>query len=258
MDFRPINSDHAVLSASCSVVFDQPVATAQLNALRGRSDLLVELPAVQLPEGIELQIGPGQLVPRPHRRTGVQMSHLRPDGTAAWALRLMGGQLGVDCNRYTRWDRVWTTAKKYLLAGLEAAAGRKVGTVGLVVVDAFVANREDYELTSLLQPGPSLAARVFSAGPTWHNHLGWFDEQPTFLADSHWLNQLNVDAARLEPNELRIQITHNQEFRFDHPRDLPSSDDLDLWFSNFHLNNKRVLSDLLEPSVSRQIGLTLP
>jgi hypothetical protein len=254
MDFRPINSDHAVQSASCNVVFDQPVPAAQLQILRGRLDLLAELPAVQTPDSFEFQVGQGQ-VARPQRLAGLQMSHLRPDGTPAWALRVVGAQLGVDCNRYTRWDRVWSTVKKYLSAGFEAAASRQVAAVGFVVADAFIANREEYELTSLFRPGPLLAGRIFSAGPTWHNHLGWFASSPSFLADSHWLNQLNIDAFRLGPDNLRIQITHNQELRLDSAIDIPTERDLDKWFAELHLNNKHVLSSLLQPSVSQQIGL---
>ncbi len=140
------------------------------------------------------------------------------------------------------------------MAGLEAAKEQKVAVVGFVVVDAFIANRVNYDLQSLLRRGPALADRIFSAGPTWHNHLGWFDERPSFVANCHWLNLLNVDAIRAG-EDLRVQITHHQEFRFDRVTEIPSERDLVLWFSELHLNNKRLLTDLLEPSVSRQIGL---
>ncbi|MDI2109517.1 MULTISPECIES: hypothetical protein [Bradyrhizobium] len=255
MDFRPVNADHAVLSASFSAALDKPVSGSRLQLLSNRQDLLAELPAVQTPQGFELQVVPGQVVPHPQKLQGIQLSHLRPDGTAAWALRLLGIDLAVECNRYTRWDHVWDTARRYLKAGFEAAGEHKVAAIGFVMVDAFVAKREDYDLQSLLRRGPLLADRIFSAGPTWHNYLGWFDERPSFVSNCHWLNQLNVEAVRLAPGDLRVQIAHNQELRFEPASEIPSEAGLDLWFSELHLNNKRVLADLLEPSVSGQIGL---
>jgi hypothetical protein len=258
MDFRPVNSDHAVQSAAFSVLFDGAIPAPAIQSLRSRKDLTAELPAIQTPEAFEFNVGGG--TPQvPQRLGGIQFSHLRPDGTPAWALRMVGNDLTVECTRYTRWERVWETTRKYLNAGLGVAqpSKRKVALIAHAVVDVFVANREDYDLTSLLRQSPLLAERVFSSGPTWHNHIGWFSEPMIDGPKAVWLNQLNVDAVRIPPdNQLVIQITHNQELRFAPAVEMSEMlPHLDRWFSDLHLANKRVLSDVLNSSVAKQIGL---
>jgi uncharacterized protein (TIGR04255 family) len=257
MDFEPVNADHAVQSATFSVAFDGPVSQAAVQALGRRRDLTSELPAVQNPEGIELNIAPSG-TPAPRRMQGVQLAHLRPDGTPAWALRLMGQELAVDCTRYTRWARIWDTAQRYLKVGLSVIPSgdrsRKVAVLGHTVVDQFVANRDEYELSQLLKNSRFIANITFEAGPTWHNHVGWFEKG----SDSDlWLNQLNVDAIR-EPNsgQLVVLVTHNQEVRFAAPLELAAVEDrLDETMNKLHSQNKLVLEELLSPEMSKKIGL---
>lgn len=252
MDFRPLNSDHAVQTASFNFLLDGIVPPEAAQALRYRKELLAELPAVQNPEVLELTPGG---VTKAQRIGGIQLSHLRPDGTPSWALRIVGNEVSVECSRYTRWDRVWESASRYLSAGLEAAqqAKRQVMVVGLTVADTFIANREPYDLRTLLREGPNLADRVFRAGPTWHNHIGWFGQSASLKPGSYWLNQLNIDAARIS-DELRINIAHNQELRQDQPSPIDLAQ-LPNLFRELHLHNKEVLFELLRPEMAQQIGL---
>ncbi|RXH15149.1 hypothetical protein [Bradyrhizobium guangzhouense] len=253
MDFRPINSDHAVQSAAFNVMFDGPLDPAMVQSLRGRKDLLEDLPAVHNPEVFELIPGVGT---RAQRAAGIQLSHLRPDGTAAWSLRIVGNELAVECGRYTRWDRVWESAQKYLAAGIEVARAseRKAAVVALNVADAFIANQEEYDLKTLLRAGPRLAEGIFSSGPTWHNYVGWF-RYPAINPKSHWLNQLNVDAAR-GADDIRVSVVHNQELRQDAPLSLPLTSLAD-WYRELHKNNKLVLTEILQPEMADKIGLKI-
>jgi hypothetical protein len=140
MDFKPINGEHSVQSAAFTVVFDGPLHPSAVQHLQNRQDLLKELPAVQQPQALEMVVMGG--TPTPRRISGVQLSHLRPDGTAAWALRLVGAELSVECTRYTRWKHVWKAAQQYLMAALEVVAGlpeeaRKVAVLSHNMLDAL-------------------------------------------------------------------------------------------------------------------------
>src|SRR5216684_499762 len=99
MDFQPINSDHAVQSAAFTIAFDGLIPLSAIQGLRGRKELIADLPAVQSPEGLEINVAGPALPPVQRRISGIQLSHLRPDGTPAWALRLMAQELAVECTR---------------------------------------------------------------------------------------------------------------------------------------------------------------
>lgn len=260
MDFDPVNSEHAIQTVGFILLFDGPFQSETIQALRSREDLLADLPAVQTPEAVQLEVGPS---PTTRRVQGIQLSHLRPDGTPAWALRLFGNELAVECTRYTRWDRVWAAAQKYLQAGLQVAAHgadpRKLLVIGQVFIDAFLANREDYDLGNLLKRGPFVAEKVFSAGPTWHNHVGWFEWSEAYGLRSPCLNQLNIDALRpQEPSNkgLRINISHNQEVRLQKPVPIEEGkSELDRLMNTLHMNNKKMVNGLLTPQMAARIGL---
>jgi uncharacterized protein (TIGR04255 family) len=261
MDFKPINGEHSVQAVAFSVAFDGSVHPSAVQHLQSRKDLLEDLPAVQQPQTLEMAMADATPVSR--RVDGVQLSHLRPDGTAAWALRLLGRELSVQCTRYTRWKPVWNAAQRYLMAGLEAAGarmGRKVAVIGHNVIDVFVAQTDPYNVSTLLKPSDLVAPKIFCAGSTWHNHLGWFE--PIDEPDKAWLIQVHIDAVRhqegplSDQNQLRVQIIHNQELRFTSPVAIDqAAGELDARMNKLHLKNKSILGALLTVEMAGQIGL---
>lgn len=264
MDFEPLNSEHAVQTVVFTLIFDRPFEPSTVEGLRSRKDLLADLPAVQLPETFALEMAAGSQLPVPRRLQGAQLSHLRPDGTPAWALRLVGNELAVECTRYTRWEKVWGTAHKYLQSGLDVAASEKAPRnlliVGQTFVDAFVANQEDYDLGSLLKHSPRVAEMIFSAGPTWHNHVGWFEWTEAFGVRSPCLNQLNVDTARIPESagrgQLRVNISHNQELRLQKPVLIEEGKaQISRLMDALHTNNKKLIKGLLTDKAAVRIGL---
>lgn len=262
MDFQPCNSDHAIQSATFTLTFATFLPAAGVNVLRSRADIVAELPAIQAPQGVALNLAPASTlggVPLQRRIPGVQLSHLRPDGTPAWALRMMGPELAVECNRYTRWDRVWDTASRYIGAGLEAARSiekaPRVAVIAHNIVDLFIAGSEKYDLSTLMKKSDLVASNIFSSGSNWHNHLGWF--MPKAEENYGWLNQLNIDGIKLPSGQYAVQFSHNQELRFTNAIEITEAEGLLTHRMNaLHLNNKKVLSELLTEQMIIKIGLT--
>jgi uncharacterized protein (TIGR04255 family) len=261
MDFKPINGEHSVQAATFTVAFDGSIHASAVQYLQSQKELLQDLPAVQQPQVLEMTMAGSNPVPR--RVGGIQMSHLRPDGTAAWQLRLIGNELSVECTRYTRWHHVWNAARQYLIAGLEAAkvrAPRNVAIIGHHVVDVFVARTDSYDISTLLKSSDLVAPKIFRAGPTWHNHLGWFE--PIDEPEKAWLIQVNIDAVRNQEGplssqkQLRVQIVHNQELRFTSPIAIEQAEgELDVQMNKLHSKNKSILGALLTVKMAKQIGL---
>jgi uncharacterized protein (TIGR04255 family) len=256
MDFKPVNSEHSVQSVTFVLALDGMIPSSAFQSVK-LQELQRELPAVQTPE---FEIGAASSVRRIH---GIQFAHLRPDGTPAWALRILGNEITVECSRYTRWEKVWGVARQYFEAALAAAAAgerqRKVTAIGQNFIDVFVANRDKYDLQALLKPGDLLVTKAFtSSSPSWHSHIGWFEDKGIT-----WLNQLNIDAVqRPDPSaeqRLHIQITHNQRLGMNPP--LALSDEvmavLDAAMEKLHIQNKGILRQLLSRPMQKQIGLEL-
>lgn len=267
-DFVPVNDDHAVENVTFQLLFSQPFHPDCFSQLAAHHHLWkAELPAFeQSSNGPMLAFG---TVSVPPLLSSVSFSHIRPDGSPAWQLRLDGPVLSISCTRYTRWERVWGTALNLLrqahtvLAAVPSATPAPQFVTGiLTVTDAFTTPAADYELKGLFKPSDYLAAYVQNAGARWHNNLGWFEEM---VDEASLLHNLNISSgfvadASQGTQHVRVQIAHHLEMRLAASQAL---DDMDLsaggWLDRnmieLHLANKRVVEELLTKSVAERIGL---
>src|SRR5262249_22427285 len=113
MSFRPAGSDHAVVSNVFTLALDTPLAENAINQLKTKPAPWSEmLPAARDAAGLEVAVQDG--MPRQGGGGVFELFFQRPDGTATWLLRVGGQEISVECNLYTRWDRVWDQAKGLL------------------------------------------------------------------------------------------------------------------------------------------------
>lgn len=267
MSFQPINDDHAVQSVAFFVHFDRPLDQRLIQQLHSnRERWLPDLPAVQLPQMFGIEIGPGGAAPKQITGQGIEFSYLRPDGTPAWQLRVDSGSAVVECTRYTRWERVWQSARKYLLTALEVMSGPNyqpdlaISATALQYVDRFVSLEADADYKSILSEGPRLPASVFEFGDAWHSHTGWFDKS---LDLGVVLNNLNVDARNdinLEGGPLMLDLLHLQQLRYNDRRNLSefiaSADEvLDKPMQDLHSHNKSLVRSLIVQEMQDRIGI---
>lgn len=268
MSFKPINDDHAVQSVAFSMHFDRHldqrvIQFVQSKHQRWQSDL----PAVQMPQMFGFELGPAGAPPKQIAGHGVEFSYLRPDGTPAWQLRFEGSAIVVECTRYTRWERVWQSAKKYLLSAIDVIVESqlqsdvKVSAASLQYTDRFYGNPVGNDFKSLFCENRYLSASVFEFGDVWHTHLGWFDRTSEL---GPILNNLNIDAkndAALEESPIIVDILHLQQLRYIEKAtlvDFLASADMvfDSLMQLLHLNNKVVICELLELEMKQKIGIS--
>jgi uncharacterized protein (TIGR04255 family) len=251
MGFKPVSEDHAVQLVEFEIVLNRMIGSEDLSAaLRRHHRISDEVPAVGLPEGED---------------EGLEFSYRRPNGSSIWAARLVSNTIQVACTRYTRWEKIWTTAERLIReiasACTQTVAGTEFAGATLKVTDKFIPAEEDYDLAELFVESDILPKSIFRRGPAWHCNQGWFEtvsDQGTIL---HQL-QLSGRGESLQPfqagpeRRFVVVVQHVQQFRGD---TRPLSDDAKDWLrhdmSVLHANNKSLLAALLVPSMQRTIGL---
>lgn len=268
MSFLPVNGDHALQTITFQVTLSRPTTQADLNSVRAKhKNWRAELPAISQPQWASMQVEEGQPVPKMVLSPGLEFSFLRPDGSSAWAVRLLGSDIVVECNRYTRWARTWPRGMKYILQMLEILAKpdpeRQIVSCSMIVLDRFFSSDLHEGPAELLKRSELVSEKIFIAGPSWHQHSGWFE----YSAGVRILNQLNLESksemftqADGDTSEkLFVSIHHHQTWqlpvaisaRSEVERQLAS---IDSAMTLMHEQNKSVLALLLQANTLEQIG----
>ena len=253
MDFNPVNDDHAVATVSFGVFTSEFIDADRIQKLISKHNLIrTELPAVTV-----LEDGP----------PGVEFAYRRPDGTASWALRCgNANEIIVECNRYTRWKKVWSTAQSLLDHAMECCL--LVGEIQFVnptlrVVDRFRAVVENPQIASLLKRDRFLAEAIFDVGPIFHSNVGWYVE----IDRNQVLNTLNLSGRKenvfkqsvfdVVPT-LFVTLDQIQQYRSSFSYDInaiSSSNFLEVVMNRLHDDNKILLQRVLTSEMQEKIGL---
>jgi uncharacterized protein (TIGR04255 family) len=268
-DFSPLNEDHAIQNVVFSLMFDQALSPPTIRrAVESHPKWKSELPAIQMPQGVQIDLSGPEPVRRSAPLSAVIFSFLRPDGTPAWVLRFMAAEIAVECSRYTRWERVWAAARGYLNSALEVVTetepGRKVSMCCLTMTDKFRSlNPEEYDLKTLFKPSEFIPGKLFQLQGQWHNHSGWFDS----VGGSPRLQNLNMEANYEPPmvqegqqREFFVGILHLQQIRYATPisiDDFKGQENalLESGMDAMHNENKAVMAAILTEKMVSRIGL---
>ena len=271
MDFRPVNSDHAIESATfgarVSFLIDD-AAIFQLQAKLGQFRELLPYVNVQQVTIFDAT-GP---VATPHASLMLNASMMRADGTAVWNLRISGYEIVVTCTRYSRWERIWSQARDLIMfAFAELSLLRpdvEISHVALTVTDKFLTETTSYDLAQLLKSNEFVAPFAYRSGPKWHSHTGWFQRLANPLDEIEVLNQLNLDA-RTETSfdapdqSVSVTIVHTQQAdvqKASKETELLDNGQrawqrLDPTMRAMHMCNKAVLQNMLADQLVATIGL---
>lgn len=121
----------------------------------------------------------------------------------------------------------------------------------------------EIEDQSLLKPESKyINPHAFEAGSRWHCHSGWF--APATDRHGEVLNQLNLTGLKPDAGDLSplVTIEHIQSLKAKPGQELKDyrstegGGSLDDLMQRLHDANKSVLSDLLQPAVSKSINLS--
>lgn len=179
--FEPLHEAHAIEQVLFVVQVDRPLDDgAFAEARRTASQFKSELPGSAEIQGFAMAIGrPGPVTPIPAGpMVGSVFHKTRSDGTIENELRVELASVTFRTTSYTRWDAVWTQARRYLDALVPIYLSRaNVSGLSLNFVDKFVWTGEVRECRagSLLRSGSKyLCPHIFAAEDLWHSHTGVF------------------------------------------------------------------------------------
>jgi uncharacterized protein (TIGR04255 family) len=260
--FAPINDDHAIEQVVFSVAFARPFSADELASFRRNHDRWAEeLPAIREPVGFAVAVETEKTL-KVEPAPGVEFAIVRPDGSAVWALRIVGAEIIVECSRYSRWARVWKAAREYLERAFDLVATfdppSAMVRAALAVQDAFVAPTEGYELAGLLKETALLPSAIFERGLNWHTHTGWFSE----LEGDRVLQNVNIDGVGEgagNASMARVAILHVQIAAREGPDSAEPAQRrvewLDRLMDGMHQQNKILMEQLLATEIIARIGL---
>jgi uncharacterized protein (TIGR04255 family) len=264
--FKPANADHAVISVAFSIELDglipAPVIDAMIadQAVQSKLPWIGALPAVAAVQAFTATLG---AAPPVSFQKIVQFAFLRPNGQPSWLLRVGGDQIHVECTQYTRWERIWETARSYIEGGFGhlVSAGVSLGVrrISLQVVDKFEGLPAGYNASDFLRADSIVGGLPFTAGDLWHVNTGWFEFGPPW---GRALNNFNLsttgeatpgDPGGLEHEPFSVNAHHLQQAYFDKPA--ADLQDLNSIMDQFHNRNKDVLRGVFADGALELIGL---
>lgn len=286
--FRPIHGDHAILEVVFQIALDRPLMRSEIQALAARHQELAEdLPSARMAEQmhpvmdaaggdvfISLPMMPGQ---GQSQTPSLEFTAFRRDGNIEWRLQCAGPLVTVNCTAYTRWERVWGRARRYLsfvLGLVSEEKPRRVQRFLLQYNDLFIweGGSEDYRIDELVNMTSSLVpASLTDRGAVWHLHQGWFAAPSTLMPGSESsaaagriLERLHVDSVEgmvmgTTAPKLSVRIDHLA--RYDLEADIESSTMFaeggigDACFESMHQLNKRRLIEFLNRPILEEVGL---
>lgn len=266
---RPIKPNHSINEVVFVVTFSQPLSEKNLQMLLQLEDILKEkLPKMDSHQGAEIRVNSkGQIEPQVSKLSSLTFKRLNIKNELEWLLRIEGNFIAVNCLDYDRWKNIWPMAHEYLkLASQKLISPENpIETLALQYIDRFIFD-DQVELykTSTIFDNESeyLNKKVTKAGPFWHIHQGWFDNTKEF--NLRILNRLNITAAMAD-KEHHTTIDHSATILFkkkitNHKTLFEKSNKgkiaIDYYFDLLHIDNKRVLKDLLNNERLDDIKLT--
>lgn len=274
--FKPVHEAHAIEQASLVVRFDKPIGDDNMAAvLEIAEEFKSELPGSHLtPAGIPFMMGDPAVMgfpflPPQHISSvgGILRSRTAPDGSIESELRLEPVSMSFRTTVYTRWPTVFGAASKYFASVIDAylSSGANVADVNLTFVDKFVWDGSPMDCDPRLlikENSKYLASHVFSMGDLWHVHTGAFEKK-----DSNTKRLVNVNIDCLDdslalPTRRSIVITTVLTDMFNQPGyeplSIPEGDGaafVNQHLEDLHSYDKKILSEILVPSISKQIDL---
>lgn len=265
--FVPIGERHAIAEVTFAVQVSPAVTHEDRNNLKNAHDQWKGLlPRLDDPSVLAFSVSgsPEQSPPPPI--APLDFVRYKSDGDVDSRLRILSGEIVVNCLTYTRWPHIWKHARALFAAVSQVLPETtQIKSVYLQYINIFLWNEkmENYESRILLdEQSAYVPASVLDKGCNWHLHQGWFS-WPAELPGRRILDRMHIDAIRDPAGRPAVKFENLHRLDFDPNNDARSfkdafsekGTDIDTGFEYLHDCAKKALSNYLTEDIQGRINL---
>lgn len=265
--FKPIHDAHAIERVSTGIQFAHPINESGFKEIREMAMTFKDdLPRQVEIQGMTLSFGPLGELPSPPSE-GFILQNMERNGSVSSELRIETTSISYRTDTYTRWDEVWSTAKKYFDKLIpKFLTNSKIASIDLKYFDKFVwdGNISECQPNFLLRKDSKyVCPHVYNSNDLWHTHTGKFLRVGENIKRLLNLNLDCLDEKEPSGDEKRIvkiltAITDN----LNQPGYSPTHIELDAavnfideHIAMLHVFSKETFGDIISDDMSTRIGL---
>lgn len=260
----PINSEHAVKSVSFVCELGANLSSEKIQGIIAHYDNSVGLrnlfhkktegreTSISIsPNGVDVTNTSGQI-------NQVLLERIGERGDIEYALAIQNNVINFSSNLYSRWANVSNEAVALLneFTGL-VLPDPGISVFGLQYVDEFIVTGEikSFRPHMLFDfNNKILPSNICNMNGPWHNHTGWFDDDPALVHDKI-LHNLNINVVP-QHEKIVIQIIGAHRYILSAPNSgTDIRTEMAKKFFILHEKNKALLLALLNKTACAEIHL---
>lgn len=265
MSFKPVGDRHAIMEVVFQLVFLREFQAKELNRLaEAHEEWKSDLPKIERPTVFQFAIAPeGGISPdQPEPAAPVLFKSFKRDGGLGWQLAAQHNWIAVNCLAYSRWAAVSRQAKGLLAKALSqvTSVDNPLTSISLQYVDKFLweGNPDDYRANDLLNTDSGFFPESFNPTfPAWHHHRGEFSFHENEEIPHRILNRVHLDAAFEDKVPfVKVDTVMRVDLKNAIAQDNSDIEKLmDKFFDSLHLENKKLLSEVINAKAKKAISL---
>lgn len=267
-EYLPFAGKNAIVEMSVGIQVQSQIDSITGESLEAvKRDFLPDFPKFEPVQQFVLSVGvsvPFAVPPLSPVSSGFVLTRLKPDGSPARILRVMGNTISIHFMEYDSWTQTKTLATNYFQRCLSLTGiMEKHAAVAVFMryIDRFTFDGDPQAANAGLlfrENSKFLPSVIFDSGNLWHSNSGWYDS----LTDKiKALNNLNVVSV-VQPT-ISVTVDHTSVFSFPKPynssvellEESQAQSALLNILDKQHLANTVILKNLLSKMMLDTIGL---
>lgn len=265
--FKPIHDAHAIERVLAGIQFAHSLNENDFKVIRKEATSFKDdLPRQVEIQGMTLSFGPPGVLPDPPAE-GFVLQNMERDGSVSSELRIETTSIMYRTDTYTRWDDVWSTAKKYFdILIPKFLNNTKIANIYLKYFDKFIWDGKisDCQPNLLLRKDSKyMCPHIYDSNDLWHSHTGKFLRVGSNIKRLLNLNIDCLDEKEASGNDKRVVkistvITdHLNQSGYDPTNIGPDEiiNFVDEHMCRVHIFSKNTFGDIICDDMCKRIGL---
>jgi uncharacterized protein (TIGR04255 family) len=185
--FEPVEDTHSVVEAVFGIIFVRRFTPSDFVRIDDAKGTFTDrLPKVSRIDDFNIALGsiPTANFPATKSPGGIIFDRMKPNGEIEWRLKVEDNSIYVNCLNYKGRSDFFPKATEMIsdIIKLLSGSNNAAGSFQLQYINEYnwSGPLEGYDPKLLLKvDGEMMPGAVFSKGPFWHSHQGWFESTDT-------------------------------------------------------------------------------